>query len=255
MSAKSTDAKKSAAKAAKKGGKNHLLIIIDESGSMDGREEAVVTGVNEFVTKFKENKATRVSIGCFDYQPGEPRSRFKVTAQPISKVRAFVAADYAPRGLTPLNDAVIDTIELADKHVKKDEGVFIVILTDGLENKSEASAETVAALVKKREKTGWGFLFLGGSLDEKATVTAAKLGLNTKQAFQFTTSPTGTNNAMVSASNMAAGYIGELGDMKHKRSAYASASASVMDSLVDGALPENEVVDIKPKKKTPASKT
>ena len=47
----------------------HVSVLIDESGSMGGREEAVAAGFNAFLAELRDGKAearSRVSLAMFD---------------------------------------------------------------------------------------------------------------------------------------------------------------------------------------------
>ncbi|MDQ3759169.1 MAG: hypothetical protein M3331_04415 [Actinomycetota bacterium] len=47
----------------------HVSVLIDESGSMGGREEAVASGFNAFLAELRDGKAearSRVSLAMFD---------------------------------------------------------------------------------------------------------------------------------------------------------------------------------------------
>lgn len=240
MADKKKDAKKAAKKAVESASEDtHLLVLVDESGSMSGKEEAVVSGVNEFLGRFKESEGkVRATVGWFDsagFGVNEPRTRFKIKTKNVKKVDPLDASDYRPRGMTPLNDAIIDTINLADKEQKKGEGVFIVILTDGIENASETSAEDVAKAIKKREKDGWAFLYLGAN--QNADKVAANIGLAKKgQALTFNASKLGTSNALRSAHGHAMAY------RRGGQSDYL-ASAAVTHDHTGGVLKDEEEVN------------
>lgn len=191
-----------------KKGTTHLALLLDESGSMNGNQEAVVTSVNEFLHTFAEAETkdakVRVWLGQFDKHPGAPRVRIEIEGERVGKVPHRQIASYQPRGLTPLYDAVVDTIAAMDKAVGKKERAFVVILTDGYENASENSAETVAALIKKREKDGWAFLYLGANQD--VTAVAGDIGLDPIHALTFTSTPKGTSAAVTRTTDRAMAY-------------------------------------------------
>jgi uncharacterized protein YegL len=202
-----TDAKKAAKAAAKdkKTGKVHLFILMDESGSMTGTEEAVVTGCNEFLHSFKDNKDARAWLGWFDCYPGEDRMRLKVKGKKVIDVKPLKVGDYNPRGTTPLNDAIMDSLKALDKAAGKDESVFMAIITDGLENASETSVEAVKDALGKREKKGWGFVYLGANQD--AAGTAVGYGLTKKgQALNFRATASGVRATTRTASYLAQSY-------------------------------------------------
>lgn len=229
------------------GGPVNLVLVCDESGSMMGNEEAVVTGVNEFVHSFREHDA-KVTLSMFDKHPGEPRVRVKYAGKSAKKVKDLKVSDYRPRGTTPLRDAIIDTIEALDKSTKEGERAFVVILTDGLENASENSAETVAKLIRKREKQGWAFLYLGANHDVSAS--AASIGLSKQgQSFMFSSTKRGTSSALRSATNLGMGYVADSGAYPAMASAAFASTGGVIDEDADEAQEQIE----KAKRKTTAS--
>lgn len=228
-----TDAKKAAKDAAKaQTGDVHLFILMDESGSMNGKQEAVVTGCNEFLHEFKDNKKARAWLGFFDSHPGEDRLRLKIKGEKASKVSPLEIGDYKPRGMTPLNDAIMDALKALDKAVGKDESVFLAIITDGLENASETSVETVKAALSKREKKGWGFVYLGANHD--AEVAARNYGLTGKgQSFNFNATHGGVKSAAKSVTYLASNYAAG------GQAVMASAASEVHDKT-GGILPDED---------------
>lgn len=241
MATTTKDAKKAAKDAKKKGtGKVHLAVLMDESGSMNGKQEAVTTGCNEFLHTFRKNKQARAWLAMFDDHPGEDACRIKVKAKKIADVKDLTIGDYTPRGMTPLNDAILHLLSALDKKVADDETVFMAIITDGLENASEADAATVAAAIKRYEKKGWGFVYLGA--DHDAETSAARIGLGQKgQAFKF--AKTGVKSTMRSAGGMAHAHAGEYVVHGAGEELLASSTAlrgAVYDSLGGKQLGEDE---------------
>lgn len=231
-----TDAKKAAKDAAKaQTGDVHLFILMDESGSMNGKQEAVITGCNEFLHSFKDNKKARVWVGFFDSHPGADRLRLKVKGEKVSKVSPLEIGDYKPRGMTPLNDAIMDSLRALDKVVAKGESVFLAIITDGLENASETSVEAVKDALAKREKKGWGFVYLGANQD--AGATARSYGLTGKgQALNFNATRGGVKATTRSVTHLASSYAAG------GQSALL-ASASALHAQTGGKLADEEDED------------
>lgn len=205
MAKTENDAKKAAASMAKKAsGTTHLAILVDESYSMNHNQEAVVSGVAEFVDTFQEQKGTiRFWLGFFDDYPGEDKVRIVSDGKKIGKVGKDVASGYRPRGNTPLNDAISYTIKTMDKRVEKGDKVLVVILTDGLENASEMSTSECKALIAKFEKREeWAFLYLGAN--QHAETSAANLGLAKQgHAHNFAATRRGTSSALRSSAKIA----------------------------------------------------
>lgn len=232
MSNKTDDAGAAAKAAAATGGtgKKHLGILVDESGSMKGLREHVVTGVNEFTHAFRERKRTRVWVAFFDHHPGAERLRIKVRNVKAADVTDLGIGDYNPRGLTPLNDAILEMLDVMDGAVGEGETGFLAIITDGLENKSEADATTVAAAIAEREKRGWGFVYIGANQDAEAA--AAAIGLRrTGQAFNFAATGGGVRASTRAAGQTASAYAagGQSAAADYAESLYATTGGILPD--------------------------
>lgn len=233
-----------ARRAAKK--KTHLIVLIDESGSMQPLVESVVTGVNKLLATFREGDAkTRVTLGLFDEHPGADRIRYPAKAAKLKGVEDWAAADYNPRGMTPLNDAILDAVTLGLAEAKDDESVFLAVITDGMENASEASRDTVrAALVDAETKHHWGIVYLGANQDAQAV--AAAYGLRGKgQAYTFMATPSSVGQTMATVSAHA-GARAAAGPGAQGAAAYEASSSSLYDQTggtLTGDAPEDEPED------------
>lgn len=183
-------------------GVKHLFVLMDESGSMRGLEEHVVTGCNEFIHNFADDPGARVWLAWFDRSPGEQRTRVKLHGVPAPEATPLTPGDYNPRGRTPLNDAIADAVGLLDKVAGPDEVVFLAIITDGMENASETSTETIKQLLVAREAAGWGIVFVGANQD--TAHTAAARGMHKpSRSRDFRADPAGVREAMREVSGMA----------------------------------------------------
>jgi hypothetical protein len=189
------------AKAQSKGSK-HVFVLMDESGSMSGLEEAVTTGCNEFIHSFAEDPDAKIWLAWFDHSPGQDRTRFKVRGEVAADVQHLGPGDYSPRGTTPLNDAIADTVAALDAAAGDDENVFLAIITDGYENASEHSTESIRRLLSAREEKGWGIVFLGAN--QNAVQTAAEFGMTKPgRAFNFDASDEKVRTSMKNVSDVA----------------------------------------------------
>lgn len=183
----------------------HVALLIDESGSMGHLHGAVIAGVNEFINELKVDPSpttrTLASLAMFDLHGGEPPVRVRFSDLPLHEVRPVGPSEYAPRGMTPLNDAVARTIGALDKLSRPKgkggsaERVMIVVLTDGLENASETSSEELRKLIVAREAAGWEFVYLGANQDTWAATASIGLAQRGKH-FAWEASPAGVGAAM-----------------------------------------------------------
>ncbi len=225
-------------KGAKKGEREtlHVALLVDESGSMAHLHDAVIGGVNEFISEMKAdpspNTRTLASLAMFDARGGEPPVRVKFSDVPLGKVRPIGPSDYAPHGATPLNDAVARTIRALEKLARpkgksgkggKADRVMIVVLTDGLENASETSSEKLGKLILAKEAEGWEFLYLGANQDTWAAT--AGIGLDRRgKHMAWDASPAGVGRRCGS------GASGRSGSATHRPSTWPSPRCSTTAS-------------------------
>ena len=75
---------------------------------------------------------------------------------PLEEVTEITAADYRPRGMTPLNDAVAKTVRRLEKRVGEGDRAIVVVLTDGYENCSRMTSSKLRKLIIAKEQRGLG---------------------------------------------------------------------------------------------------
>ncbi|WP_431728624.1 vWA domain-containing protein [Verrucosispora sp. TAA-831] len=138
-----------------------VLLVTDMSGSMGRLADDVRGGFNSYVAGLREDtdREYRLSVTLFDdeFMP-------LCTAAPLAEVPTLDAANYRPRGMTALLDAVGKTILGFDTStLGGQDRVLVVVQTDGAENSSkEFRSADIADLIRQREATGqWSFVFLG----------------------------------------------------------------------------------------------
>lgn len=143
----------------------YVLVVTDMSGRMSGLEVEIRAGLNNYIADLRKDKEAngtryRVSLTVFDTK-FEPLC----TAARLSEVPELTVANYQPRGMTALLDAVGKTVMEFGTAVTltKEDRVLLVIQTDGQENSSqEFSWETIKSLLEAKEKTGqWAIVYLG----------------------------------------------------------------------------------------------
>lgn len=240
----SKQAKKSAKAERKEKGKRggrevvHIGFLIDESGSMITNREAVVAGYNEFVSSLREDAArkdVRATLAFFDSAIDEPAVRVRFRGEQLAELPALELGDYNPRGGTPLNDAVLEAIELIAGRAKQGERAMLVIMTDGYENASRASSQEVRRAIEAREQEGWSFIYLGADHDSWAQSSAIGLG-NAAASFAVTGSAQGYRSSMASAAKAASLYA-RVGKERYEE------SMTRLSHSLGGALPADRIVD------------
>lgn len=200
--------------------KTMICLILDRSGSMQGRENDVIGGVNSFIEEQKKLPApASVAFVRFDTDATE---RFR-PMKPLTEVEPLTRNDYQPRGGTPLLDAVGRTITALDEDWKteKPERCIVVIVTDGEENASkEYTKQKIQALIKARQDSGmWAFIYLGANVD--AFHEAGQMGIAAANTAGYTNTSAGVKHMYSTAS----------ASVKHMRSSGATLSHNLGRNL------------------------
>lgn len=213
--------------------KTMICLILDRSGSMGGREDDVVGGVNAFLEEQKKlPDPASVSMVRFDSQSIE----FFRARGPLIDTAPLTRDEYQPRGGTPLLDAVGRTIMDLEVHWKNEqpERAIVVIVTDGAENESrEYTKAKVKALIDARQASGlWAFIYLGANVD--AFAEAGAMGFSAHNTANYTNTAAGTASAY--------GAMSASVSMKRASGQMMNATTLGGDIQEDGSL-TNNVVD------------
>lgn len=167
-----------------------IWYLLDRSGSMGSIAEYVVRGFDEFIAEqCKEQGQAAMTLVQFD---GEEIHDVLIDAKSLDRVRS-IAGRYAPRGMTPLYDAIAVMLDRAEAHLVHSGGEpadqLVVIMTDGLENASRRwTAAAIFDRIEGLRKAGWTFVFAGANQDSYATGSA--IGVSEGNTSNFTASPT-----------------------------------------------------------------
>ncbi len=170
-----------------------LVFILDASGSMAGLEADTIGGFNAMIEKQKKEDAPcYVSTILFN---GE--SKVKHDREKLAEIKPLTDKDYVVGGCTALLDAVGGAIHHIGKLHKyfgesAPEHTMFVITTDGYENASHKySSDAVKKMIaRQKEKYGWDFIFIGANID--AVETAARYGIDEKNAVNYNADQKGT---------------------------------------------------------------
>lgn len=161
------------------------FILLDRSGSMTAQWHEALGSINGYVkTLVSTNIDTRVTVVCFD-KIGNDTS-FDILRQDVAPAswQDLTVQDAIPRGGTPLNDAIVKIVALAEKDIV--EKAAIIIMTDGGENASprEVTREIAKAHLQRCRDRGWQVVFLGANYD--TVQEAATYGTNLGQTVNST---------------------------------------------------------------------
>ncbi|WP_072008497.1 vWA domain-containing protein [Hymenobacter sp. IS2118] len=164
------------------------LLILDESGSMDIVRQTTVNGFNELVQtvqglarEFPEKKQV-VSLTTFNGLG----IKEKLFMQEASALQQLTLADYQPSSMTPLHDAIGQSVSKL-RNVLATTGaanfqVLVTVLTDGEENASrEYSRSTIRQLIEGLKEQDWTFTYIGANHDVDRAAEA--LAIDNKLAF------------------------------------------------------------------------
>lgn len=174
-------------------------VILDRSGSMGSCLEATIAGFNQFLrAQQRDAKGGRalMSLTQFDDQ-------FEVNfvGEAIENVPKLNKRSYVPRGWTALHDAIGRTIRETEAWVREhawNDRVLILIITDGEENASEEyDLRAVRALIKRKERAGWNFAYMGANQDSFAVGGAMGVRAAFTQNYAATSSGVRENFAML----------------------------------------------------------
>lgn len=140
----------------------HVLFVTDMSGSMGNIADDVRGGFNSYVADLRADAERRYRLTAVVF---DERIETLCSAAKLRDVPEMTRANYMPRGMTALLDAVGRAVVGLDGSVSlgDEDRVLVVVQTDGAENASrEYRREAIAGLIKEREATGkWSFVYLG----------------------------------------------------------------------------------------------
>lgn len=188
----------------------HCFILLDRSGSMGSRWAETMQALNAFAGRLGSDVPdARVSLAVFDDVSGALDYAYLRKGRPVGGWKPVGEAEAAPRGSTPLFDAIgriTDHINAA-----AEDKMMLVVITDGHENASRTlDKDRARAALDEVKERGWDITFLGADFD------------NFDQA-------QGLGIAQGSAMAMASGFYGEA----------SSALARRATRYATGAMPAN----------------
>lgn len=165
-----------------------VVAIIDRSGSMCGKEEDTIGGVNSSLEIIKQdlkpNEQVNVSIKLFDHE-----EKLLINSLNITEVRPIELRQFVPRGQTALYDAIGSTLTyFMEKKLHNPtcyDKCLIYIATDGYENCStNFNAKSLKKLITSAQKSyNIELIYLGANQD--AILEASKIGILPTHAINY----------------------------------------------------------------------
>ncbi len=186
--------------------KTLIGILTDRSGSMRNIQDDVIGGFNTFLEEQKNQPGEcLMTYAQFDDQYDEVFQNVD-----IQQVKPLTKETFIPRGMTALLDAwgrfmgtLQESIVNMDKEDRPD-NVVVVVITDGLENKSkEFKRPQIFDMIADRKAEGWSFTFLAANQD--AVAEASHYGIAADQALSFGANPAGVNASYAAVSRSVIG--------------------------------------------------
>ena len=182
----------------------HVCLLLDRSGSMSKIQLDVIKGFNQYIETLKKISAGDLflTLILFD-KDGQDllTTQMIYDRRPVEEIPPLEG--YAPRGWTPLYDAIGHAVHHAEK-IPADR-VLVVILTDGLENASvELDRAAVAKMIEEKEAEGWSFVYLGAN--QHAFREAQKISIPAGQALNWAANPLGVAAAFTTTAQTTTAY-------------------------------------------------
>jgi len=131
-----------------------IVILLDESESMEPHREETIKAINAFIDTQKNAKVDddcRVTLIAFDHN-----YRVVIDDIPLNEIKPLTNEQYKPNGCTALYDAIGITIQRICT-LKK---VVFVIVTDGRENSSKKYSRSMIKSLITRLKNIWNIIYL-----------------------------------------------------------------------------------------------
>ena len=165
-----------------------VVAIIDRSGSMCGKEEDTIGGVNSSLEVIKQdlkpNEQVNVSIKLFDHE-----EKMLIKSLNITEVRPIELRQFVPRGQTALYDAIGSTLTyFMEKKLHNPtcyDTCLMYVATDGFENCSKKfTADSLKKLITSAQKSyNIELIYLGANQD--AILEASKIGILPTHAINY----------------------------------------------------------------------
>lgn len=152
--------------------RKHIILLLDESGSMQNQKSNVIKGVNEMIRMQKELQFEPINMSIIKFNS----TITKVRCDNLWNIKPFTYYDYVPSNSTALYDAIGLTINKYSNEI----GTIMIIMTDGHENSSREfnKRQMIDMINKQRNTKNWNFIYL--SEDPTTMEQGNSIGISNK---------------------------------------------------------------------------
>jgi hypothetical protein len=165
----------------------HLILILDESGSMGAIRNDIIGSVN---TMIEDQQNLKKDNTTFTFIRFNTNFTVEYDKLPLDKIKLLTSDNYRPSGGTALYDAIGYGIN----KYSNDENVCMFIVTDGEENSSkEFTHEKISSFIEKKKKKNWNFIYLSSDLSTAKQGANLGIGSNSLQTRECNTNNIATN--------------------------------------------------------------
>lgn len=140
-----------------------IVIILDESGSMESIRSDMIKAINDLIMEQKQVKERPCRLTLVKFNDSVTRT---IKNMDIANVRAIKPTEYVPSGSTALYDAIGSTVDW----FRYEKDVLMVIVTDGMENASRKyNKRLITEMLDEKEKhRNWSYVYLSNDLKTAA---------------------------------------------------------------------------------------
>lgn len=137
-----------------------IVVILDQSGSMDNIRSDMIKALNDLIKEQKQlDRPCRFTLVQFN-----DKVKRVIENKELKLIRPLTMNDYVPNGTTALYDAIGSTLDW----FRYETNVLLVIITDGLENASSQYTKSAIfdLLEEKKKYRQWTYLYLSNDLSQ-----------------------------------------------------------------------------------------
>jgi hypothetical protein len=137
-----------------------IVIILDESGSMDLIRHQMIKAINDLVMEQKQIKERPATFTLVKFSD---KVKEVIVNKLLTNVNSLTNADYMPEGSTALYDAIGQTIV----RFRNEKNVLMVIVTDGQENASKKyTRNQINKMIDDKKKNNdWTYVYLSSDIN------------------------------------------------------------------------------------------